>query len=149
MPHRLRPLLAILVLGAFSQIAQAVLIREALVVFYGNEASLGAFYGSWLLVAGGRVPGGAAVGSRSRPRRGPGGGLAPACGACCSSCPWRWPARCWPCARSGSFWMSPPVQLVPLGELLVSLTLVTLPVGVLLGLAFPLVCRALEGDRRA
>ena len=48
MPHRLRPLLAILVLGAFSQVAQAVLIREGLVVFYGNEVSLGAFYASWL-----------------------------------------------------------------------------------------------------
>ena len=31
-----------------SQIVQAVLIREGLVVFYGNEVSLGAFYGSWL-----------------------------------------------------------------------------------------------------
>ena len=38
---RLRPLLAILVLGTFAQITQTVLIREALVVFYGNEASLG------------------------------------------------------------------------------------------------------------
>ncbi len=38
---RLRALLAILVLGTFAQITQTVLIREALVVFYGNEASLG------------------------------------------------------------------------------------------------------------
>ena len=49
---RLRPLLAILVLGAFSQVAQAVLIREGLVVFYGNEVSLGAFYGAWLFWLG-------------------------------------------------------------------------------------------------
>ena len=48
MSDRLRVLLAILVLGAFSQVAQALLIREGLVVFYGNEVSLGAFYASWL-----------------------------------------------------------------------------------------------------
>ena len=52
MPSPLRALLAILVLGAFSQVAQAVLIREGLVVFYGNEVGLAAFYGSWLLWLG-------------------------------------------------------------------------------------------------
>ena len=41
--------LALVVYGAFAQITQALLIREDLVVFYGNEVSLGAFFGSWLL----------------------------------------------------------------------------------------------------
>ena len=44
------PLLAIIVLGAYSQVAQALLIREELVVFDGNEVSLGSFYASWLLL---------------------------------------------------------------------------------------------------
>lgn len=37
-----------LALGAFSQIAQALLIRELLVVFHSNEISIGLFYGGWL-----------------------------------------------------------------------------------------------------
>ena len=44
----LRIFLAILTLGAYSQVVQALLIREGLVVFYGNEISLGAFFASWL-----------------------------------------------------------------------------------------------------
>ena len=40
--------LLIALLGLYAQIAQALLAREALVVFYGNELSLGAFYGGWL-----------------------------------------------------------------------------------------------------
>ncbi|MCP3868505.1 MAG: 4Fe-4S binding protein [Gammaproteobacteria bacterium] len=38
----------VFILGTHSQIVQAILIRESLVVFYGNEVSLGIFYGSWL-----------------------------------------------------------------------------------------------------
>ncbi len=37
-----------LALGAFSQIAQALLIRELLVVFHSNEISIGLFYGGLL-----------------------------------------------------------------------------------------------------
>lgn len=144
--YPLRPLLAILVLGAFAQVAQAVLIRETLVVFYGNEASLGAFYGSWLLWL--------ALGSlaalrwarRQGPDRAPEAALRTLRNLLLSL----------PLVLAGQLLALRTVrrlldvsagQLVPLGELLVSVTLVTLPVGVLLGLAFPLVCRALEGAR--
>jgi predicted membrane-bound spermidine synthase len=139
-PQPLRPLLAILVLGAFSQVAQAVLIREALVVFYGNEVSLGAFYASWLLwLAMGSV---AALGW--------GEGRAGA--------PWRASAAvrrillALPLALVAQVLALRSVRLVldvsasefvPLGDLFLSLTLVTLPSGVLLGLAFPLTCKAL------
>ena len=51
-------------LGVYAQVAQALLARESLVVFYGNEVSLGAFFGSWLLWVA--VGAGAAVGLRSR-----------------------------------------------------------------------------------
>ena len=40
--------LTIALLGVHAQIAQALLAREGLVAFYGNELSLGAFYGGWL-----------------------------------------------------------------------------------------------------
>ncbi len=131
--------LAILVLGAYSQIVQALLIRESLVVFYGNEVSLGAFYGSWLLWI--------TLGS-----------LAMA----------HWRERAWvrqplPTLRllmlllplllvvqivglRGVRWLLDvsPTQFVPLGQLFLSLFLATLPSGLVIGLAFPLACKALQ-----
>lgn len=139
MPLRYRIFLALLVLGAFSQVVQAVLIREALVVFYGNEISLGAFYGSWLFwLAAGSV---AVIRLRERP---------------------------WVQAPLGSLWLLLTVlplllvlqvlglrfarllldvsasEFVPLGQLFLSLFLVTAPSGLVLGLTFPLGCRALR-----
>ncbi len=145
MPSALRPLLTILVLGAYSQVAQALLIRESLVVFYGNEVSLGAFYGSWLLWF---AVGSAAAVSWDR-RRGEA-----AAGA----------LRLILCVlplflilqvaalRSVRWLLSVSAsEFVPLGDLFLSLTLVNLPGGVLLGFAFPLVCRLLAqaGDHGA
>ena len=136
MPHRLRPLLAILVLGAFSQVAQAVLIREGLVVFYGNEVSLGAFYASWLFW----LTAGSLLALRWGEGRGP---AMPAVG---------WILLALPLTLAGQVLALRSVRLlldvsssefVPLGDLFVSLTLITLPSGVLLGLAFPLTCKAL------
>lgn len=150
MPLRHRIFAAILVLGAYSQILQAILIREGLVVFHGNEVSLGAFYGSWLLwLAAGSV---AVVGLRHR----------------------RWVRE--PLASLRLLLLLMPLllalqvlalrtvrlfldvsssELVPLGELFLSLFLVTGPGGLALGIAFPLGCKALrdsaggEGDTRA
>jgi len=47
---RLRPLL--LLIGFTATVAQIVLMRELLVVFYGNEISLGLFLASWLFWTG-------------------------------------------------------------------------------------------------
>ena len=127
--------LLIFSLGVYAQIAQALLIREGLVVFYGNELSLGAFFASWL--------GWTALGAGSA-----------------------WWLRAWgsvPLLRGGVLLL--PVLLagqivatrlarefmevsaggfLPLGDLFVALTLITLPGSFVLGLAFPLACRALE-----
>src|SRR3972149_4841363 len=46
-------LAALGVLGAASQVAQAVLARELLVVRHRNEDVLGAFFGAWLAWIGG------------------------------------------------------------------------------------------------
>lgn len=44
-----KPILSIVILLGFSSlIAQIILIRELVVVFYGNELSLGAIFGNWL-----------------------------------------------------------------------------------------------------
>lgn len=143
-PHRFSPLLAILVLGAFSQVAQAVLIREGLVVFYGNEVSLGAFYASWLLW----LAAGSAVALRWEPLRAASAQPRPPAAMA--------PLRLILCAlplvlivqvlalRSVRWFLEVSAsEYVPLGDLFLILTLVNLPGGILLGLAFPLTCHAL------
>jgi spermidine synthase len=144
------PLLAILVLGAFSQVAQAVLIREGLVVFYGNEVGLGAFYGSWLLWLA--VGAAAALGWEGR--RGARPGLDAGAAALDA-------LRLILCAlplvligqvlalRSVRWFLEVSAsEFVPLGDLFLAVTLVNLPGGVLLGFAFALTCAAL-GERGA
>ncbi len=147
MPQGLRPLLAILVLGVFSQVAQAVLIREGLVVFYGNEVSLGAFYASWLFWL--------AVGSVAALRWREGRATPPLA----ASTAVRRMLLALPLVLVAQVLALRSVRLlldvsssefVPLGDLFLALTLVTLPTGVLLGLAFPLTCKALgEAGRGA
>ncbi|MEA3275694.1 MAG: 4Fe-4S binding protein, partial [Pseudomonadota bacterium] len=139
MPLKTRIFLVILVLGAYSQIVQAVLIREGLVVFYGNEVSLGAFYASWLFwLAVGSV---AVVRSSHR----------------------HWVLDALASVRRLLLWLPGLLLLqvsslrmvrmfldvsssefVPLGDLFLSLFLVTIPSALLLGVAFPLACKALR-----
>ena len=138
-PLRYRIFLSLTVLGAYSQVVQAVLIREGLVVFYGNEISLGAFYGSWLFW----LALGSLIAIRMRDRT------------------WVVDSR-----RSlGTLLALLPVllilqvlalrsvrlvldvsasQFVPLGQLFLSLFVITAPSGLALGLTFPLGCRALR-----
>ena len=100
-----------------------MLIREGLVVFYGNEISLGAFYGAWLFWLG--------LGSLAALRLGDAGGSG-ACGGARhppGPAPWSWRSRSWPCVRCGWPWTSPPSEFVPLGDLFLALGLVTLPTG--------------------
>ena len=139
LPSRRAVFVAIAVLGAYSQIVQALLIRESLVVFYGNEVSLGAFYGSWLLwIALGSL---ALLRWRERP----------------------WVRRPLPLLRAlllvlplllaaqivglhAVRWLLDvsPTQFVPLGQLFAALALATLPSSAVIGLAFPLASRALR-----
>lgn len=139
MPLKLRIFLTILVLGAYSQIVQAVLIREGLVVFYGNEISLGAFYGSWLFWL--------AVGSvavlRLREKR----WIREALG------PLRRLLLLLPlllvlqvlALRSVRLFLDvSSSEFVPLGQLFLSLFLITIPSGLVLGISFPLACKALR-----
>ena len=138
-PSRLTRLaLATFTLGAYAQIAQALLVRETLVAFYGNEVSLGAFYGGWLLwVAVGATAAVAARAWVAGPR----------------ALPWlRRLLLLMPALLGGQvlvirmvrLWLDvPAVELVPFGQLLTASFLVTLPTGVAIGLAFPLACEAL------
>jgi spermidine synthase len=130
---------AIVILGAYSQVVQAWLIRESLVVFYGNEVSLGAFFGSWLawVTVG-------AIGVVWLRRR-------------------AWIQRPLPVLRLLILALPPllllqvlavrgirlfldvsAAEFVPLGELFLSLLMITAPTGLALGVAFPLACKALR-----
>ncbi len=133
---------ALLVLGAFSQVAQALLGRELLVVFHGNEISLGAFYGAWLFWI--------AVGAFSVAWLRARGRIAEPLSL------FRLFLLLMPVllaaevegARNLRVIMDvPSVELVPLGRLLLATVAITLPVSLAVGFAFPLGCEVLARAR--
>ena len=160
--NRLLPLF--LALGAFSQIAQALLIRELLVVFQGNEISIGAFYGGWLFwIAVGSW--GAIWFARWWARCGAGwwarwgrGSISTLVGEATYR-PWALIQGLLillpmllllqiGVVRSARLFLEVPAgQFIPLGMLLLSTFILTLPVGFTLGFVFPLACKGLESER--
>ena len=137
LPSRLGFYLAFLILGVYAQVAQALLIRESLVAFYGNEVSLGAFFGSWLFWV--------AIGSiAATPWRGRGAAALGALRIVLLLLPFllvlevvlfrsvRWALS----AAAG--------ELVPFGELLAATLLLNIPTGLGVGLAFPLAVQGLR-----
>lgn len=139
MPFRHRIFFAILILGAYSQILQAMLIREGLVVFYGNEMSLGAFYGSWLFwLAAGSV-----LVIRLRRRRWVREPV-PSLRGLLVLLPFVLALQVVALRSVRLFLTVSSSEFVPLGELFLSLFLITIPSGLMLGIAFPLGCKALR-----
>jgi len=144
MPLKHRILLALLVLGAYSQIVQAVLIREGLVVFYGNEVSLGVFYGSWLFWV---AAGSAAVLARRR-RRWVETPLK-SVRALLLVLPFLLALQVLALRSVRLFLDVSSSEFVPLGELLLAFFVITIPSSLVLGLAFPLACKALRDQAAA
>jgi len=133
---------SLLVLGAFSQVAQALIGRELLVVFHGNEISLGAFYGAWLLwIAIGAFTVGwlrsrGRVAAPMRLFRG-----------CLLLLPFLLALQVEGARNLRLLMDVPSVELVPLGRLLLATAAVTLPVSFTVGVAFPLGCAVLANAR--
>ncbi|MBF0370717.1 MAG: hypothetical protein HQL52_14790, partial [Magnetococcales bacterium] len=131
-------------LGGFSQIAQALLIRELLVSFQGNEISIGFFYGSWLwwIALGGLA---AARLDRHRPVLNPAflvGVILPALPLLLASQ--------MALTRMARFFMAlPSSEFIPLGHLAATTFLITLPTGIAIGFLFPLACKILAERREA
>ena len=134
----MRTIVAIGLLGACAQLVQALLIRDGLTVFYGNEISLGAFYAGWLFWI--------AVGSLLLVYRRRARAVDPLRGL-------RQALLALPLLVLVQLLALRAVRLVldvssgqfvPLGELFAALLLITAPSGLILGAAFPLACRALE-----
>ena len=143
--QRLNAFLSLFVLGMTSQVMQAWLVRESLVVFYGNELSLGAVFGSWLTwIALGSL---AVIWLRERrwvkePTRG--------LSFILLSLPLLMALEVVAVRAIRRLLDTPSVELVPLGELFPSVALLTLPIAMALGLAFPLACKALsESDAKS
>ena len=139
---RLRLLALFAALGAFSQIAQALLIREFLVLFHGNEISIGAFYGGWLfwIAVGGWS--GARL-ERRYPMADPlywvgiGTVLLPLLLGLEIAA-----------ARLLRLLLDQPAgQFIPLGHLLLTALVLTGPVGWLLGVLFPVACKGTGEER--
>lgn len=140
--HRI--LIAILTLGACAQVVQAVLIREGLVVFQGNELSLGAFYAAWLLwLAIGSM---LVIAGRDRPWvREP----MPALRLALLLLPILLLAQVMALRSVRLLLDVSPSELVPLGALFVSLLVIAIPSALALGISFPLACRALAAQSPA
>jgi spermidine synthase len=136
--------LAILVLGAYSQVVQGVLVREGLVVFYGNEVSLGAFYGSWLFW----LAAGSFLVLRLRRRRFVREALVSVRVLLLSLPPLLF-VQVLSLRGVRSLLEVSSSEFVPLGELLSALFFITIPSSLALGLAFPLSCNALRAEAAA
>ncbi len=137
LPSRLAFYLAFLVLGVYAQVAQALLIRESLVAFYGNELSLGAFFGSWLFWV--------AIGSiAATPWRSRGAAALGALRVVLLLLPLLLVAEL-ALFRSVRWVLSAAAgELVPFGQLLVATLLLNIPTGLGIGLAFPLAVQGLR-----
>lgn len=131
--------LSLFMLGVASQVMQAWLVRESLVVFYGNELSLGAVFGSWLSwIALGSL---AVIWLREWPWvKQPTRGLT----AILLLLPLLLVLQVVAIRGIRRLLDTPSLELVPLGELFPSIALLTLPGALALGLAFPLACKALS-----
>lgn len=142
--ERHRIFTALFVLGCFSQVAQALLIRECLVAFYGNEVSLGAFFASWLVWI--------AIGSLLAVRTwrgGQGPGPQRLLGALLLALPLLLALQILLTRVSRLLLAISATEFIPLGELFLAVLLITLPTGLVIGLAYPLACKALEQTETA
>jgi spermidine synthase len=130
--------------GLNAMLAQILLLRELLVVFYGNELTIGAMLSAWLLLIG---VGSLAIQPLLR-RAGAAG--------------WRWapaglllllaavlPAQLWVIRVLRILLQVPYGEYVPFGAMLGATLLVLLPTGLGIGILFPCACHLRAGDERA
>lgn len=138
-PRRSSTYVALGTLGACSQIAQALLGRDLMVAFHGNEVSLGVFFASWL----GWIAVGAFGVSVLRQRSGDRDPL-PLLRTCLLAVPVVLGVQLVLARSVRAFFERSTAELLPLGELMAATVLVTLPTSLLIGIAFPLACQALD-----
>jgi spermidine synthase len=127
-------------LGASALIAQSLLVREFLVVCFGNELSIGVIFASWLL---GVAAGGATGGRLARGRRGPELALRAGAAATAYVLPLQLTL-----IRASRWLVGAPVgELIPLGPLVGLALLLGAPSSFCLGLTFAPAAALLAGQR--
>ncbi len=122
-------------LGAFGLLSQTVLARELLVVYFGNELTIGVVFSAWLILGGvGSLAAWQLVRGRDprRARRWLMGATALA--ALCL------PLQVLACRGLHGLLPGVPGAYAALGPMLASLAVILLPTCLLTGAAFPLVC---------
>jgi spermidine synthase len=141
---RFRLFVLLTLLGVYAQVAQALLVRESLVVFYGNEVSVGAFYGGWLLwLALGSL---AAMWLRKSSRS---GDLSSLLRALLLALPVLLAVQLLGLRGIRLVLDVSPTEFISLGQVFLSILVLTAPSGLALGLAFPLACRSLRSESGA
>jgi len=133
--------LACLLLGGYSLLAQVLLVREFLVVFFGNELCLGVILSSWLI--------GIAIGSQVAPRiirsekRAQAGVVVLAL-----LMPFMLRAALLATRSARLIFETPTGQLMPFGSLWLAALCMVTPVSLISGATFPLLCAALAKRAR-
>ncbi|MBN1673655.1 MAG: hypothetical protein JXR37_21590 [Kiritimatiellae bacterium] len=137
-------LLFMFCLGMFSVFAQMLFLREMLIVFFGNELSIGAILGSWLSGIGL-----GAFCSRlllRRARRAP--SLRRLCAALAVGLACLLPGQVYLVRIVRSLLHVPLGEYAPFGAVLLSALAVFLPTCLSIGFVFPCACQLLASDRR-
>ncbi len=138
---RLPHLLPVLALGFSCQIGQVVLLREFLMVFHGNELSFGIILGAWTVWVG--------VGSRITGRVREQTDEVLAMSVIAAAVLVTFPVTIAVIRGLRSFFPVQPGAYLSVVDMLVAATLVTAPVGLLLGAQFVLLARAWRRSDRA
>lgn len=139
--RRLTQLLPVLALGFAGQIGQVVLLRECLMVFHGNELSLGVILGAWTVWVG--------VGSRIAGRVREQTDEALAMSVIAAAVLVVFPATIVAIRALRSFFPVQPGAYLSVVDMLIAATLVTAPVGLLLGAQFVMLARSWRRRDRA
>lgn len=129
--RRFTTLCAFFLLGAFSTAVQVLLIREFLVIFFGNELCLGTIFAAWFLAVFLGSCGGARLAARKAAQPLPAFLLSLGLLACM-------PAFQLVLIRSFRLWLHlTPGELVPFFPMLASTVLLVFPFSALVGFIFP------------
>jgi len=145
---------ACLLLGGYSLLAQVLLVREFLVVFFGNELALGVILSSWLV--------GIAIGSQLAPRiiRSDAPDAAKTSAAKSGRkaeagvvvlallMPFLLRAALYATRSARLIFATPAGQLMPFGDLWLAALCMVTPVSIASGATFPLLCAALARKAR-
>ncbi len=128
---------ACFLLGYQATVSQVLIIREFLVVFFGNELCLGVIFSSWFVgIAAGAYAASRVVDKTRNPL------------FVFALVQLLFPivlAGFLPLIRITRAWLgAPPGELIPFLELVAATGLMVIPLGVLIGFAFPFACRALR-----